>query len=381
MLRYLTAHDWRKANYYPHPEMKPKRVLMKDIAKEAGVHQTTVSLALRNHPSLPTRTRERIQKLATKMGYRPDPAMSALVAYRQATKSEPSEQVIGLVLNFLDEEEFDSNHVHRQLVESAKQRASELGFKVNIFWFGREYPDGKSLNRVLKARGIQGLILAAFDYRNLDLKMEWDFYSAVKINILPDELKFDAVLSNQMFGVRLAMRELRKKGIRRVGLAVADHDEIHNRNMFSAGYLVGQRHLDTEDCVPPLFFHAKPKKELHEEVKEWALEHRIEAILSNWNSFDEVALSLTHDYNLSCRFVPLDADDRTKEYGGIYQNHPLCGRRAVDMVVGQLKTFRRGEEESPSLTLIHPTWLPLTAWPPTNCESTASVTLSTADAL
>ncbi len=352
--------------------MKTKRVLMKDIAREAGVHQTTVSLALRNHPSLPTKTRQRIQRMAEEMGYRPDPAMSALVAYRQATKSEPSEQVIGLVLNFLDEEEFNSNHVHHQLIDSAKKRAKELGFKVDVFWFGREYPDGKSLNRVLKARGIQGLILAAFDYKNLELQMEWDFYSTVKINILPDTLKFDAVLSNQMFGVRLAMRELRKEGIKRVGLAVADHDEIHNRNMFSAGYLVGQRHLDTSDCVPPLFFHAKPTAELHQEVEAWALEHRVEAILSNWNSFDEVALNLTFNHDLPCRFVPLDADDRTREYGGVYQNHPLCGRRAIDMVVGQMKTFRRGEEESPSLTLIHPTWMPLAEWPPTDCSSTIS---------
>ncbi|MEM9157812.1 MAG: LacI family DNA-binding transcriptional regulator [Verrucomicrobiota bacterium] len=348
--------------------MQKKRVLMKDIAAEAGVHQTTVSLALRNHPSLPKKTRDRIQKLAKKMGYKPDPAMSALVAYRQSAKQTPAEQVIGLVLNFINMEDFEQCHVHRRLIATARERAQELGYKLDVFWFGQEYPDGKSLNRVLKARGIQGLILSAFDYKNLDLQMDWDYYSVVKINILPEELKFDAVLSNQMFDVRLAMRELRKHGLTRVGLAVAKHDEAHNRNMFTAGYYVGQRHLAPQDRVPPLCFDDKSMEEIKVDVKNWAREHKLEAIISNWNNFDEEAYELTTEEGQSCRFVPLDADDRTEQYGGVLQNHHLAGRRAIDMVVGQIKTFRRGEEESPSLTLIHPTWLPLSEWPPENFE-------------
>ncbi len=337
---------------------------MKDIAARAGVHQTTVSLALRNHPSLPQKTRDRIQKLAEEMGYRPDPALSALVAYRQSTKQNQADQVIAYIVNCRNEEELNESHVNRQLIENARIRASQLGYKLDLFWFGRDYKTSSSLNRVLKTRGIQGIILGAFDYHNIDLQLEWEFFSVVKINLLPTKLEFDAVLSNQMFGVRLAMRELREHGIRHVGLAVADHDETHNRNMFSAGYMVGQRHLDVNDTIPPFIFHRKPNEELIQDVVEWARKHKLQAILSNWNSFDEAAWQLTTEYGQDCRFVPLDADERTKRYGGIFQNHPLVGRRAVDMVVGQIKTFRRGPEESSSLTMIPPTCLAFQEWPP-----------------
>ena len=44
------------------------RVTQTDIAKRAGVHSTTVSLALRNHPSLPAETRKRLQDLAEANG-------------------------------------------------------------------------------------------------------------------------------------------------------------------------------------------------------------------------------------------------------------------------------------------------------------------------
>jgi len=59
-----------------------QRVTMRQVATRAGVHSTTVSLALRNHPSLPVETRERLQALAKEMGYRPDPMLGALMHYR-----------------------------------------------------------------------------------------------------------------------------------------------------------------------------------------------------------------------------------------------------------------------------------------------------------
>src|SRR5690606_18100520 len=66
--------------FYPTMSQSPRRVTLSDIAKQAEVHVTTVSLALRNHPRLPERTRKRIQKIAEELGYQPDPVLQALVA-------------------------------------------------------------------------------------------------------------------------------------------------------------------------------------------------------------------------------------------------------------------------------------------------------------
>lgn len=51
---------------------------MEDVARAAGVHQTTVSRALRNDRRLPEQTRQRIRKLAERLGYRPHPLLTAL---------------------------------------------------------------------------------------------------------------------------------------------------------------------------------------------------------------------------------------------------------------------------------------------------------------
>ncbi len=46
-----------------------ERVTMADVAQRARLHASTVSLALRDHPSIPEKTRQRVKELAARMGY------------------------------------------------------------------------------------------------------------------------------------------------------------------------------------------------------------------------------------------------------------------------------------------------------------------------
>ncbi|MBD5780006.1 LacI family DNA-binding transcriptional regulator [Pelagicoccus sp. NFK12] len=354
--------------------MDKPRVLMKDVAKVAGVHQTTVSLALRNHPSLPQATRDRIQKLANEMGYRPDPALSALVAYRQATKNQPSEQVIAWIINVKDDR-INQHHVHRLLLAGAKERAQELGYKLDIFWLGKEYKDSKSLNRVLKARGIQGVIFGAFDYHEEPFELDWDLFSCIKVNPLPEDLSFDTVLCDQIDAVGQVIADLHRVGIKRFGLAVSEFEEIHKRFTFAAGFHTHRREVAPENWVPPFYFQhgADYKEDVIPSTLEWARENKLEAIISNWNNLEEVARRL-HQEGQECRFVSLDADEHTARHGGINQDHHENGRRAVDMAVGQIKTFRRGRENNPCTTLVAAKMIPIPAECPLKAE-TASRTV------
>lgn len=51
---------------------------LKDIAKQIGVADATVSMALRNHPRISATRRRQIQQVAQAMGYRPNPLGRAL---------------------------------------------------------------------------------------------------------------------------------------------------------------------------------------------------------------------------------------------------------------------------------------------------------------
>jgi DNA-binding LacI/PurR family transcriptional regulator len=55
------------------------KVSIKDIAKAAGVSHSTVSRALSNNPLIPEKTRQRIERIASKLGYTPNAIARGLV--------------------------------------------------------------------------------------------------------------------------------------------------------------------------------------------------------------------------------------------------------------------------------------------------------------
>ena len=69
------------------------RSTIRDIGRKTGYHYSTVSLALRDHPRIPDSTKQIIRAAAEGLGYRPDPMLSALCAYR-LTKRPPKEQTV-----------------------------------------------------------------------------------------------------------------------------------------------------------------------------------------------------------------------------------------------------------------------------------------------
>lgn len=72
---------------------KKKGVTLVDVARECGLSHSTVSLVLRNDPSIPERTRQRVQEAASRIGY---------VYNRRAAGLRSSQSgIVGVVVNDL----------------------------------------------------------------------------------------------------------------------------------------------------------------------------------------------------------------------------------------------------------------------------------------
>src|SRR3954467_12132369 len=72
-------------------------VTMKSIAAQAGVTQATVSMSLANNPRIPAVTRERIQAIARKLNYQPNPHVSTLMRIRRQGKPLKDKPALALV--------------------------------------------------------------------------------------------------------------------------------------------------------------------------------------------------------------------------------------------------------------------------------------------
>ena len=123
------------------------RVSIKDIAQAAEVNPGTVSRALRDSPRVHPETRERIQRLAEKMGYSPDAQARSLVMGRT--------QTIGVVVTTLTDP-FVGSVV--QIIEST---AHEHGYTV-ILTSSNDIPEREiAAAEMLQSRRVDGVIVTS----------------------------------------------------------------------------------------------------------------------------------------------------------------------------------------------------------------------------
>ena len=351
--------------------MNERRITLADVAKQAGVHVTTVSLALRNHPKLPEATRLRLQKLATEMGYTPDPVLRALVAYRGKVMPRLNPPTLAYVTNWATRWGWKKTTAHPDFYAGAEARAQELGFHLEHFWMREPGLTQGRLSRILHARGIQGVIVASHGREMGDeLQFEWDQFSAVKIDYFPHQPALHNVTNNQCDIARLAMTKVIAAGYRRIGFAMHrgwDHGVDH---LWTAGFLCEREHLPAKDRLPAhIFPEAQPvERWLNESgdpvevdvaaFKKWYEHYKPEVIISKWSFIEAAVRQIGLRVPQDVAFVDLFLDDTTGAVAGVRQNHATVGALAVEILAGQLQQNKRGVPEIPTTTYVEGTWFP-----------------------
>lgn len=336
-----------------------RRVTLADIAKRAGVHVTTVSLALRNQPRLPEATRTRLQKLAREMGYVPDPVMQALVAYRSKIMPRRNPPTIAYVTNWNTRWGWKEVTAHPDFFVGAKDKAEELGFTLEHFWMREPGLTHGRLSRILDARGIHGVVIASH-VREFDTKLQFDWarFSAVKIDYFPHEPELANVTNDQMHIIRLAVRKVIEAGYRRIGFVMDDGWDITVDRLWSAGFLWEQQALDPKDRIVPYMF---PQKESFEE---WFRRHRPQVVISKAEFVLPAMKAMGVRIPRDAAFVDIFLEDVSGRTAGVRQNHGRVGALAVEMLAGQMQQNKRGVPEIPTVTYVEGTWFDGRTLPP-----------------
>lgn len=346
-----------------------RRVTLSDIAAKAGVHVTTVSLAMRNHPRLPQKTRDRIQQLAAELGYKPDPVLQALVAYRGKVMERRNPPTLAYLTNWSTRLGWQKVTAHPEFHAGATAKAKELGFNLEHFWMGEPGLTHTRMSKILQTRGINGLIIASHRREtDVALHFDWSAFSAVKIDYFPHEPELHNVTNDQCNVIRLAMRKVIERGYKRIGCIMHRGWDHSVDNLWTAGYLTEQSLLGRPDQIPMLVFpEAEPvdawmaESKDHVEVPpnafaKWFKKYRPEVIISK-KSFVEKCFA---DQNLRApedvAFVDVFLDKFDGTTAGVRQNHHTVGELAVEVLAGQLHHNKYGVPEIPTTTYVEGTW-------------------------
>ncbi|HZZ20239.1 MAG TPA: LacI family DNA-binding transcriptional regulator [Opitutaceae bacterium] len=336
---------------------KSQRVTQTDVARVAGVHNTTVSLSLRNCPSIPEATRKRIRSVADAMGYYPDPTLQALVAYRKGRSASRARETLAYLTNWDTRWGWRELADHERAYCGATKKAAELGYQLEHFWLGEAGMNQRRMGDVLYHRGITGVLVAAHKDPNAGLtEIDWSRLSAVKIGDFPRAPALHRVIDDYGGALRLAMRRIEAAGFERVGLVMPEGLAGVAEQAWNSAFMVEQCNRGPEDRVPILRLRGPKGPSSIAELDRWFQEYQPDAVMGGAPEvlvrIRELGLKVPRDV----AYADLCLERTDFSVAGVRQNGEIIGEVATAMLVGQLQQNLCGTPAVGTSTMVDGTW-------------------------
>jgi len=331
-----------------------KRVSLRDIARRANVHFTTVGLALRHDPRVTPATAERILRVAQELGYTHDAMLSALSAYRHRNTPRHA-GVIGCIVTY-PPSELETNTTERQLIAGITRYAHDQGFGVEFFQITAAGMTPERMSRMLVTRGIQALILTPrLPQPGPMPDLDWSQFSTVAVGFSITDLRVHRACTHSAHNIRLALRELRARGYRRIGLVFPKEIFERTYGLVLGAYLAEQCLLPRADRIAPLIDNRVTKAMLGR----WLKTQRVDCVILTAYPLEMTAWIRELGYR-----VPADLGlslgqlyGKTEGFSGIDNQADLLGETAASLVVSLLQQNDRGLPAYPRTISVEGRWV------------------------
>lgn len=186
-----------------------------DVARAAGVSQTTVSRVFRGDPLVRAGTRDHVLEVAQRLGYAPNAAARTLTTNRAQTVAVVTPDVV--------------NPLYPQEITALQAAFSAAGYRVMLFNRGAESEGPQDLD-ALRGRVVDGIVFAAATVRS---PLVAEFLDAGTPMVLLhrdiDGGAVDRVVVDDRAGCRLVAEYLVGLGHRRIGLVTGPPDTSSGR--------------------------------------------------------------------------------------------------------------------------------------------------------
>jgi DNA-binding LacI/PurR family transcriptional regulator len=328
------------------------RVTHKDIAARFGCDKSTVSLALRGHPRIPDATRRQICKLAERMGYRPDPALSMLARHRWAHHDAGNGATLAYIVDKSNPEAYGQQ---RNQFSWARERAHQRGYNLMEFDLSA-YPSSEAASHVLYHRGIPGIILPHMPH-GAEVRLSglaWDRFTVVCCALGWSRVPFHVVAPDIFEGTRRTWQQVIKRGYVRVGAAMFRHHPVALDDFTRlGGSMVEQAELiPAEHRIPILQTDPLDR----DAFLAWMKEHRPEAVIGFVNRvytwLIEAGYRVPEDVAFACLNVWPG-----EPYSGMSVQHDQVPRSAVDFLISQMHENQSGRPKVQHCLLLEPDWV------------------------
>jgi len=364
-IRLPPRHPWLMHINAQMPRQKPqplpysKPPSMSDVARAAGVHQTTVSRALRNDPRIPEATSRRVRRVAERLHYRPNPMVSALIALRRSRHPHRFPVTLAFVAHTSGRWRRTQPRLFTFAYEAhlagARAAAERQGYHVELFPIDSPGMTERRLNEILFTRNIPGLIIGSFPDAHGQFVLDWERFCTVVIEYTFTQPAFDRIVHDSYDGMRQIMGECARRHHDRVGLMLTAAGHERTEYLNGAAYWMEQKSGRRFAAIPPLFVAAWDEREF----EAWHAKHRPQVIVtSNALIPDFMALCEKKGWRLGTdiHLVNVNAAAEGPETG-IYQDPFMTGVTAARMVIERIGRNARGIPERRQTILTQGRWI------------------------
>jgi LacI family transcriptional regulator len=333
--------------------MQTTPVSLDSIAKKAGVHKTTVSRAMRNHPSIPEATRKKIQRTAKRLGYQANPLVSIYQTHVRSRQKMNYKATLGWINDYPDANVWSNALWWRGMLEGARLRAKELGFGLDTIWideidFKNPAKNIARYTRVLKARGIFGVVVP-MTVSHAHALHPWPGIAVTAMGLYHEMAKtskmapmagdslYHTVSYDYFANMRMACERLRAAGYHRIGLIMSTHTEARTDRQYHGCFLVQQAYWPRMDRVPILMEDG----EHGPATVEWLKKHRPDVVLCQRNEtkpwLEKNGFRVPKDIGVAHLSLAPDVAG----WSGVNPNLENIGGAAIELVVQQLRMNER----------------------------------------
>lgn len=326
-------------------------VTQRDVAQALKVDQSTVSRALSDDHRIPKKHRIEIQTAAREFGYVPNPAAFTLASYKRMARSKPVCAELAWINARRDPETLRARKEFDCYWQGAAAGAEKLGYRLEEFVVGKNLSPAR-LEKILKARNVEGLLIAPQGGFSLDWKgFPWKRFSVVRLGRLTAEPITHVVTADQAANAMLAFREIRARGYQRVAFVGDSSPE----KLFGAGFFWAQSRVSADLRLPPFFIDPRGDVDIPD-FHFWLSRTKPDAIFMEDpripKLLSDAGIRVPEDIGLAATTL-LD----TPVSAGIDQNSLEIGRIAVSVLVSLIHDRARGLPSITRNTLVNGRWI------------------------
>jgi DNA-binding LacI/PurR family transcriptional regulator len=312
----------------------------------------STSRALSGHPNVSRAVRERVLAKAEELGYRRNHLVSSIMGQVRGGRTQHFFGNLAIV-HIPSARQPALMPMQKIIIKAAQTRAHEMGFRLGMFSLGEPESGPAALARVLRARGVLGIIFLQPNSNDTTVGFPWDHFTSLQIDYDSSIITHHTISLDHHFTLVAALERLRSLGYKKIGLFIEEHKDARLVNKWSAAFRSFQENQGGIGAVPVLKAETMTKPHFNA----WCRTHQPDLVVGHVDRallwLKQANLSAPRDFG----FFNLNWNERTRLCAGLDLRPELHGIVAVETLAAQIQRNERGLPTDPRTVMFSGRWI------------------------